>query len=237
MPMIGDVMSELIGIGLYTPAEAARLTRVPAAKIVRWLNGHMIKGQPYKPLWQSQIDLEDGHTYLGFRDLMEVKVAAEFIKHGVSAIRIRAAIEVARDVYGYDHPLSTDRFKTDGKDIFLRVINDISDGSEQEKLLNTFHRQYMFAHIIERSLKGVEFDESGAPSLWWPVGHRERIIVDPARSFGQPIDQVSSVPTSVLAAAGRAEGAGPAARAFDVPLTSIKRAMKFEAQLEKGLAA
>jgi hypothetical protein len=237
MPMNGDDMGELIGIGLYTPAEAARLTRVPAAKIVRWLNGHSMKGQSYNALWKSQVDLRDGHTYLGFRDLMEVKVAAEFIKHGVSAVRIRAAIEVARDVYGYDHPLATDRFKTDGKDIFLTIIDDLNKGPEQEKLLNTFKKQYAFAHIIERSLKGVQFDEKGAPLYWWPLGTKEQIIVDPARSFGQPVDEVSSVPTRVLAAAGVFEGVNAAAKSYEVPPSSVRRAMKFEAGLEKRQAA
>jgi uncharacterized protein (DUF433 family) len=194
-------------------------------------------GRPYKPLWKSQIDLGDGHTYLGFRDLMEIKVAAEFIRHGLSAQRIRAAIDLAREVYGFDHPLSTDRFKTDGKDIFLRVIESIEDGKEDEKVLNTFHRQYAFAQIIERSLKGVEFDERGAPQLWWPAGIKQRIVVDPARSFGQPIDEISSVPTRILAAAGLSDGVQLAATTYDVPRASVVRAMKFEASLEERRAA
>ncbi|WP_029003665.1 hypothetical protein [Azorhizobium doebereinerae] len=230
-------MNALIGIGLYTPAEAGRLLELPAATVSRWLRGHTANGRRYAPLWKSQVDLEDGHTYLGFRDLMEARVAAAFISHGVSPQRVRAAITLAREVYGKDHPLSTNRFRTDGKDIFLRVIESAEDGDERERLLNTFQKQYAFAEVIEPSFKHVEFDDQGSPLIWWPRGRKGQILVDPARAFGQPIDAVSSVPTSVLAAAGRAEGVARAARAFDVPPPSIRRAMEFEDALEARSAA
>lgn len=230
-------MGELIGIGLYTPAEAERLLGVPSAKISRWLRGHSANGRQYARLWAPQVDLNDGRTYLGFRDLMEIRVAAAFIAHGVSAQRVRAAIELAREVYGYERPLSTDRFRTDGKDIFLRVIENERDGVEHERLLNTFRRQYAFAEIIDPSLRGVDFDDRGQPLLWWPQGRRGRIVVDPSRSFGQPIDEVSSVPTATLAAAARVEGVSAAARAFDVPQASVNRAVAYEASLEARLAA
>jgi hypothetical protein len=35
----------LVGIGLYTPAEAGRLIQVRPAKLARWLRGHSIKGK------------------------------------------------------------------------------------------------------------------------------------------------------------------------------------------------
>ena len=68
------LMDNLIGVGLYSPAEAGRLLRVPAAKIARWLRGHRISYHEYKPLWTPQIELEDGRIYLSFRDLMEVRI-------------------------------------------------------------------------------------------------------------------------------------------------------------------
>lgn len=224
-------MDQLVGVGLYTPFEAQRLLAVPAGKINRWLRGHRANGRDYLPLWQSQVDLKDGHTYLGFRDLMEVRVADAFIKAGVSPQRVRAAIVLAREIYEAHHPLSTDRFRTDGRDIFIRIIEPVSDGAERERLLNTFKRQYAFAEILEPSLKGIEFDEQGIPTLWRPLGRRSHIVVDPARAFGQPIDEASSVPTAVLAAAGKYEGIVGAARTYEVSPAAVRRAMAFEADL------
>lgn len=228
-------MGELIGIGLYTPAEAARLVDVPAGKIARWLKGYSAGGQPHDPLWSPQVDLGDGRTYLGFRDLLEVRVAAAFIAHGVSPQRIRAAIRMAREVYGFAHPLATTRFRTDGKSIFLRVATE--DGTDAEKLLDTATRQYVFAEVIAASLKGVEFDAAGQPVLWRPLGRRGGIVVDPARAFGQPIEESSSVPTRILAAAARTGGVAGAALAYDVPEAAVRRALDFEDGLSARQAA
>ncbi|MDB5410953.1 MAG: hypothetical protein JWL84_5865 [Rhodospirillales bacterium] len=229
-------MGELIGVGLYTPAEAGRLLHVRAAKIVRWLHGHRIGNHHYEPLWAPQINIEDGRIYLGFRDLMEVRVADKFISYGVSPQRVRAAIQLSREIIGEDRPLSTDRFRTDGRDIFLRVVDMDEKGEQRERLLNLFRRQYEFDQIIEPLLKTVDFDEHGAPLQWWPSGRRGNILVDPTRSFGQPIDAVSSVPTAVLAAAGRQEGIAGAASAYAVPRASIKRAIEFETAMERQAA-
>lgn len=230
-------MDELIGVGLYTPAEAGRLLDIAPGKIIRWLRGHRARAQDYEPLWKSQIDIDDGRTYLGFRDLMEARVAEKFIRHGVSPQRVRAAIQLARDIIGDERPLSTDRFRTDGRDIFLRVVEKDERGEEREQLLNLFRRQYEFKQIIDPLLKTVDFDERGSPLQWWPAGRRAKIIVDPARSFGQPIDASTSVPTAALAAAARKDGMERTAKAYHVPLASVRRAIDFEAELERRLAA
>ncbi|CAH1652152.1 conserved hypothetical protein [Hyphomicrobiales bacterium] len=230
-------MNALVGIGVYTPAEAERLVDVPAGKITRWLRGHSVQGQDYAPLWMPQVDIGDGRVYLGFRDLMEVRVADAWIAKGISAIRVRAAIELAREVYGLERPLSTDAFKTNGRDIFMKVTERDSDGVERERLLNTFRKQYVFSSIMEPLLRNIDFDASGVPEIWWPKGRNGQIVVDPKRSFGQPIDAVSSVPTAILAAAAKLQGIDLAAKAYDVPASSVRRAVKFESGRETRLAA
>jgi hypothetical protein len=233
----GGTMDELIGLGLYTPSEAGRLLHIPGAKIVRWLRGHTITDRNYAPLWRSQVQLEDGRVYLGFRDLMEVRVADKFIAEGISSQRIRAAIMLAQQLIGDDRPLSTDRFRTDGRDIFFKVIEKDEHGQERERLLNLFRKQYEFKQIIEPLLRTIDFDPHGLPFKWWPLGRRENIVVDPMRAFGQPIDADSSVPTRILAQAGHINGVAAAARAYGVAVTSVRRAMHFESTMEIKAAA
>jgi hypothetical protein len=227
------ITSGLIGIGLYTPSEASRLLDVPAAKIARWLKGHEIGVHQYDRLWHPQVDLNDGHLYLGFRDLMEVRVASAFINRGLSPQKVRRAIEIARGIIGEERPLSTAKFRTDGRTVFLQLIKE--DGSDE--MVDVFRKQHVFREIIEPSLKNIDFVD-GIPALWWPKGKQARIVVDPQRSFGQPIEFESGVPAAVLAAAVGAEGSvEAAARVWSVPVSSIRRSVDFQKGFQQRLAA
>lgn len=218
----------LLGVGLYTPADASRLLRIPTGKIIRWLRGHTVNGKRYNQLWQSQIQLGDGKTYLGFRDLMELRTAHAFMQAGVSAIMIRRAIVEAQKYIDEERPLSTTKFLTDGRSIFL----EIADESGDTTLLDLFKRQYTFKRIVETSLKGVDF-EGVTPVRWWPANRSQKILVDPERCFGQPIESETGVPTATLAAAAKAEGTvEAAARIWQVPVRSVVRAVRFEIDLK-----
>ena len=230
-------MKELIGAGVYTQAEASRLLDIGAARLGRWLRGHARDGAQYEPLWTPQFSLGDDRLFLGFRDLMEARIASLFIAQGISPQRVRSAIHLARDVLSDSHPLSSNRFRTDGRDIFLRITNRDTTGEEKELLLNLFRRQYEFHQIIDPFLRAVDFDDHGAPLRWWPRGRQSGVVLDPARAFGQPIDDATSVPTAVLAAAGRRFGDAMAARIYDVPIASVRRAVSFERSVPARLAA
>lgn len=224
----------LIGIGLYTAAEAGGLLQIAPSKIARWLRGHDANGKRYSPLWAPQVDLGDEGIFLGFRDLQEVRVAAAFIDKGLSPQRVRQAIELARDLVSDDRPLSTKRFRTDGRSVFLQVVQE--DG--QTRLIDLFKKQFAFREIIERSLMNLDYDEMGVPSMWWPLGRATSVVLDPARSFGQPIEAETSVPVAALAAAVEAEGSKEAAaKAWDVPVRAINRALAFYREMDMRQAA
>jgi len=225
-------MDELIGIGLYTPAEAGRLVGMRSATIGRWLRGYRSGRRTQDALWHPEIDVSDGRLYLEFRDLMELRVARALVLAGVPTRRIRTAIDRARDLLGRRRPLSTERFRTDGREVFLQIIETDPEGDDREHLIGLVSRNYAFKTVIDPVLKTVEFDEAGDPRAWWPDGRRVPIVVDPTRAFGQPIDAVSSVPVASLAAAGRQAGVKAAARAFRVPEASVHRSITFQDTLD-----
>ncbi len=221
------MLDDLLGVGLYTPPEAQRLLKIPARKIIRWLKGHGTGNRHYPPLWRPQVDLDDGNLYLGFRDLMELRTAYQFMEAGVSAQQVRRAIIEARKYVDDERPLSTSRFRTDGRTIFLEIASEDNDA----RLLDLFKGQYAFSKIIDRSLKDVDFSES-SPMRWWIRSVETGIVIDPGRSFGQPIDHESGVPTAVLASAAKAEASiRAAARVWQVPEATLRRAVKFENSL------
>jgi len=221
-------MDNLIGLGLYTIPEASRLVGVPGQRIRRWLKGHSYRGKVYEPLWEPEVPDLNGKTFVSFRDLMEIRIANRLIQLEISSQKVRAAILVAREVTGQDHPLSTNRFRTDGRNIFLHLIQQDETGEDQEALLNLLKKQYAFEKLLAPLLASVDFTPDGAPRLWWPRGRSKGIVVDPARAFGQPIDVESSVPTAVLAGAGQVEGIKRAASLYAVTERAVRRAMAFE---------
>jgi len=224
---------KLVGIGLYTPSEAGRLIGVRAPKLTRWLHGHMVNGEWYEPLWRPQIDLGDDKVYLSFRDLLEARVVARFIAEGLSPQKVRLAIGLAQEVVG-DRPLSTSWLKTDGRGVFLKVVRDT--GGEPE-LMNLFSKQYVFNAVVDQSLRDIEFD-GPLPNIWWPLGKRSGVLIDPQRSFGQPIERATSIPVMSLSNAVAAEGsAEAAAKAWGVPILAVKRAVRFQQQMELKRAA
>jgi uncharacterized protein (DUF433 family) len=223
------VSYDLVGIGLYTPSEAERLTGIPAAKLIRWLRGHTVGDHPYERLWPSQIELDDNRTYLGFRDLMEARVAAGFIDAGLSPQKVRQAIEIARNIVKDDRPLSTARLTTDGMTVFLQRVDETGD----ESLIDLFRKQYAFRRIVEPSLHNLDF-EDGVPTRWWPASRSVGIVVDPARSFGQPVDDATGIPTWVLSDAATSErSVEAAAMVWRVPAASVRRAINFEQELAR----
>jgi uncharacterized protein (DUF433 family) len=217
----------LVGIGLYSAPEAARLTSIPSGKIIRWLRGHTITDKTYQPLWTTGVGEFEGALYLSFLDLVQLRVADAFIRAGLSPQKVRKAITYGARIVAADYPFANAKFRTDGKTVILHVLE-----AGDEKLIDLFkHGQYLMQKIIEPSLKGLEFEDDIA-ARWWPLGRARGVVIDPKRQFGQPIDDASGVPTSILAQAAETEGsAAQAAKLYKVPLGSVNRAIAFEQQL------
>jgi uncharacterized protein (DUF433 family) len=93
--------------------------------------------------------------------------------------------------------------------------------------------QFAFARVIGPSLyAGIEFSNRDMPMRWRPLGRRTHVVIDPARSFGQPIVSAGSVPTAVLADAVAAEGSvAKVARLFRLSPQSVDAALRFEQRL------
>jgi uncharacterized protein (DUF433 family) len=241
--MLKNVPAEpdALGRGAYSAVESLRLLnfnrsglpparRVSRNTVTRWLRGysHGEDNSRYsQPLWKPDYQNEDDQIELSFRDLIELRFVKTFRDLGIGLPTIRdcyrRAVEEVRD----DRPFSTQRFRTDGKTIFLEITEKDHDG----RLIDLKRRQQVFRTMIEPSLRDLEFDAS-AVSRWYPLGTRQRsVIVDPSRSFGRPIVR-QGVPTEVLAEAVKIDGSIEAvARFYEVPKADIRSALEFEEQL------
>lgn len=222
-----------LGIGAYSAVEAARLLRVPVRNVRRWLGGYSFRAlrsteaNMMPPLWQPQIVHADGSFDLGFRDLVELRFVAAFLEAGVHLSTIRNCLEHARRSVDDDRPFSTRRFQTDGRTIFL----ESQRANGEAEILDLKRQQYVIRDIIERTFK--DFDvEADAVVRWRPYRGKPSIVIDPTRSFGQPIAAEAGVPTVILAEAVAAEGSAERVAAlFEVPVSVVADAVAFETSL------
>ena len=229
----------LIGIGLYTVAEAARLAGISQHRLRRWLRGHTYcAGEACavpERVWRRQVPEIDGALGLGFLDLMEARFVDAFRAASIPWRVIRLCAERAREVTGRDHPFSSRCFRTDGRTIFADVV----DHAGEQQLLDLAKNQLAFARVIGPSLyAGLEFSVDDMPARWWPMGEKREIVIDPKRSFGQPIVSDGGVPTTVLVDAVEAEGSiAKVASLFALPQHSVRAALRYERRLADRLVA
>lgn len=217
-----------IGTGFYTVPEAARLLKIPARNINRWLGGYALrsggKAIDIAPLWTPQLPRAADHIELGFRDLIELRFVQAFITAGLGLTTIRHCLEYARACVNDERPFSTRRFLTDGRTILL---DSVSEAGAAE-MLDLKSRQYVFKQIIERTFKDLDIEDE-AVARWRPLQGKDSIVIDPARAFGQPVAADYGVPTVVLAQAVMAEGAAErVAQIYEVPVSVVRDAVKFE---------
>lgn len=218
--------SRLVGVGLYTPAEASLYTGIPATDIRRWLFGYTAHGVQHPGLWNPELaDLDE--CVLGFHDLLEIRFVHAFRQHGVSLQAIRSASQQAKDLFDQAYPFTCKRFQTDGRSIFATVLNETGD----EALLDLVKRQYAFEQVIKPSLyEGIDYTGSGAAQRWYPVKRSKAIVLDPSRNFGKPVLTSTGIDTAAIFSAYQAEGnsAKRVALLYEIPTAAVEAAVNFE---------
>jgi uncharacterized protein (DUF433 family) len=154
-----------------------------------------------------------------------------FRNEGVSLETTRRASAAAADRFATDYPFSVKRFDTDGRTIFATLIDEETDSVMVEDLR---HGQYVFEKITKPFFRKLEFRGAQEVSRFWPMEKRGRVVLDPTRQFGRPIDAETGVPTQAIYDAGRAgKGQDPkeVARWFNIPLSAVQAAVAFEQSL------
>ena len=184
-----------IGSGLYTVAEACRLTGISPGRARRWMRGYSFvrKGEPRTspPLILGEYaSNEPGSITLSFMDLVEARFVDAFLKKGVRWPILREAHDKAAKDLRVTHPFATRKFATDGHSILARI--------GQAAILDIVGGQLGFHRILKDYLvTGLDFKDQLAVR-WWPLGRHRPVVIDASRSFGQPIVNREGVPTAVL---------------------------------------
>jgi len=163
-----------------------------------------------------------------FVELMEVMFVQMFRKEGVSLQAIRKAVDAAAAKFKAKHPFAVKRFDTEGRTIFATLRGKSEDREMVEDLAKG---QLCFQSIIKPFFRKIEYRDDTEAMRFWPLNRNGRVVLDPARRFGQPIDAETGVPTAALAKAVKAGGGQDVhevADWFQVPLEAVKAAISFE---------
>jgi uncharacterized protein (DUF433 family) len=221
-----------LSTGIYSVPDAARLSRVSTWRIRRWLRGYRFRSNKKQyhsaPLWHGQLEPIEHSLALGFLDLIEIRFVDAFLKAGVSWAVLRQAHERGAALFNSTHPFCTNRFVTDGRDIFAELHRETGESS----LLEIARSQHVFAQITRPFLKELEFTEGDVLLRWRPQTTKGLVVLDPTRNFGRPIVVNHGVPTEVLASATKACGSiDEVAHWYDVADAEIEDAVEFEQKL------
>ncbi len=223
----------LLNTGIYSVPDAARLSDVSTWRIRRWLKGYKFRTKKKHehhspPLWHGQLEPIDQSLALGFMDLIEIRFVDAFLKAGVSWSMLRRAHERGVELFNNAHPFCTNRFVTDGREVFVELHKETGEST----LVEIVRSQHVFAQIIKQFLKDLEFSDGDVLLRWRPTTSKRLVVLDPSRNFGRPIVVQHSVPTEVLARAAKAcESIQEVSRWYEVPQDEIEDAVEFEQKL------
>jgi uncharacterized protein (DUF433 family) len=232
--MAATLKHTLLGRGIYSVPDVARLTQIEPGTLHRWLRGYHFTHQGAKVFSGRVIfgEIEPIHDSfaMSFLDLQEARCLQEFRKRHIGWKRLREVHEKARLALDTDHPFSTGQFKTVGRDI----VRDFADEHGDHVLLDVARDQTAFREFLEPYLRGLKFI-GDFPALWFPLENSRRVVVDPKRAFGHPVVSKRGVPTLVLSRSYKAEKSYErVARWYEVDVPSVRDAVEYENQLARA---
>jgi len=212
------------GSGLYSIRQAAKLLRLRPSVLKYWIGQ---RGELHPVVLPEFTD----DSILSFAQLMELHFVKMFRDEGVSFQYIRKAAKNASQQFKAQYPFTVKRFDTDGRSIFATMKSKETDKTIVQDLEKG---QLVFQTIIRPFFKKLDYSRSNEVERFWPLKQKGRVVLDPQRRFGQPIDSETGVPTRALidaVTAGDGQDAKTVAKWFDVPLEAVKAAIRFEKSL------
>jgi len=240
-----------LGIGLYPLPEAARLVQLDTQTARRWAEGYdfTYRGQVRRSPGVMNLALQSSgrRADLTFAEMLTLRLVKGFRGAGLSLPTIKRVAQVAARKYATPTPFVSQRFRTDGRTVFVELQHDQPANDEpavtrhERELIEVLSDQRVFAEVVEPSLyERVDWEDDLA-TRWWPLGKQHAVVLDPAVMFGAPRIAETRVPTDVLAAAVRAEGGGESAIAavadwHGVSLGQVRDAVDFETEWLRRVA-
>jgi uncharacterized protein (DUF433 family) len=236
-----DTAQNLLGVGIYTRAEVARLLELSPGRVGSWVRGYRYTWGPktqrkhgkQPAVIQTDLPIIDSAIAISFLELMELRIVQRFRAEGIPLQTVRVAWHHAAKAFATKHPFADRRVFMDRGRIFMALDEDRTD---PELLIEVSSRKRPFqviaGPIFAKSLIEVEFDEeTHLVQRWWPLGRAVPIVLDPRIAFGAPVIEGTRIPTSVLSLYTVGNRVRAVAYAFGLNEAQVEAALGFESHL------
>jgi uncharacterized protein (DUF433 family) len=225
--MVANPTQLELGIGIYTPRQAAAIARISPQTMSR-----LMRSRESRPAVQSQDASAD--RVVSFLDLVQaMAIRAIRRQRKVSLDKIKEFIAHAQESYGVEHPFAR-RHKTYlfGDEIVLQHNDQII------QLTGAFRHQDLIRPVVELYMQELSFDAAGLAKAYTPLQFGERsIVIDPTRRMGQPLVMPCGYSVEALLASFHAEGTiEKAAEVNAVDPEDVRLALRYDDYLA-GVAA
>jgi uncharacterized protein (DUF433 family) len=214
--------NELYEEPAYGMPEAATYLRVPYQTLRYWLTGFGARAAIIRPV-------ETGPVRLSFFNLLECHVLAGMRKiYDVKVPRIRNALRELNEQSPKPHPLITETFLTDRKDLFIERLG---------RLINISQHGQMGMEFYHVHLERVVVDTNGIfrfyPFVVYPAPTEPKSIeINPIVGFGKPVIAGTAISTAVIASRFVArESIADLAREYECTPQQIEEAIRWERAL------
>ena len=243
---MADQSRSLLGVGIYTRAEAARLLKLSPARVSTWLRGYRYTWGPRNarrqgkqpPVLKTDIPMFDGMLVVSFLELMELRVVKRFRDAGTSLQAVRLVWQRAAREFGTDHPFAHHRFFAKAGHIFVSLENEPPDAIPEVLYEISSRRephQAIAGLLVKESIQVVEFDtRTELVREWRPRGPATPVVLNPGIAFGAPTVAGTRVPTDVLYRFAQSRQVTTVAKLFELTEEQVTAALDFETHLAKA---
>ncbi|NMG60289.1 DUF433 domain-containing protein [Geitlerinema sp. P-1104] len=213
----------------YSIPQAAHYLRIPEATVRTWVKGRQYPTKDGNKTFQPLIEPPQVRPQrLSFINLLEIHILRALrTQHKIDLGSVRTALDYLQSQFDQPHPLASNRFLTDGINLFVERCGHLLNVSQNGQLA--------LRAALDLHLDRIEWNDRGLALRLYPFTRtREEqspkiLAFDPRIAFGRLAIAHIGVPTDVVVDRYRAgETTQELAADYNCDLASIEEAIRCE---------